>query len=103
VFNIMLSMPRGTDPLSVQRAARVFAQAELAGHKYVMVRHDHQANPYVHISLRAESKQGKRLNPRKSDPDRWRETSAEKLCGCGVEAEATGQATHGRSRKLEPL
>ena len=27
-FNIMLSMPRGTDPLTVQRAAREFAKAE---------------------------------------------------------------------------
>ncbi|MGY0193910.1 hypothetical protein ACWA7J_02425 [Leptothrix sp. BB-4] len=25
-FNIMLSMPRGTDPLAVQRAARAFAK-----------------------------------------------------------------------------
>ena len=54
-FNIMLSMPRGTDPLTVQRAAREFAQVELADHKYVMVLHDHQANPHVHISVRAES------------------------------------------------
>jgi hypothetical protein len=59
VFNIMLSMPRGTDPLSVQRAAREFARAELADHKYVMVLHDHQANPHVHISVRAEAKHGK--------------------------------------------
>ena len=44
-YNIMLSMPKGTDPLTVQRAAREFAQAELANHKYVMVLHDHQANP----------------------------------------------------------
>ena len=29
-FNIMLSMPRGTDPLIVLRAAREFAQADLA-------------------------------------------------------------------------
>jgi hypothetical protein len=55
-FNIMLSMPRGTDPLTVQRAAREFAQVELADHKYVTVLHDHQANPHVHISVRAESK-----------------------------------------------
>ena len=41
-FNIMLSMPRGTDPLTVQRAAREFAKVELADHKYVMVLHDHQ-------------------------------------------------------------
>ena len=96
-FNIMLSMPRGTDPLIVQRAAREFAQTELADHKYVMVLHDHQANPHVHISVRAESMSGKRLNPRKADLQRWRETFAEKLRGYGVEAEATRQATRGRS------
>ena len=102
-FNIMLSMPRGTDPLIVQRAAREFAQVELADHKYVMVLHDHQANPHVHISVRAESKHGKRLNPRKADLHRWRETFAEKLRGWGVEAEATRQATRGRNRNYEPL
>ncbi len=102
-FNIMLSMPRGTDPLTVLRAAREFAQVELADHKYVMVLHDHQANPHVHISVRAESKHGKRLNPRKADLHRWRETFAEKLRGHGVEAEATRQATRGRNCNYEPL
>jgi len=52
-FNIMLSMPRGTDPVTVQWAAREFARKELADHKFVMVLHDHQANPHVHISVRA--------------------------------------------------
>ena len=102
-YNIMLSMPRGTAPLSVPRAAREFARAELADHKYVMVLHDHQANPHVHISVRAESKIGKRLNPRKADLHRWRETFAEKLRGHGIEAEATRQATRGRSRNYDPL
>jgi hypothetical protein len=102
-YNVMLSMPRGTDPLTVQRAAREFAQIELADHKYVMVLHDHQANPHVHISVRAESEHGKRLNPRKADLHRWRETFAEKLRGHGVEAEATRQATRGRIRNYEPL
>jgi type IV secretory pathway VirD2 relaxase len=102
-YNIMLSMPRGTDPLTVQRAAREFAQAELADHKYVMVLHDHQANPHVHISVRAESRLGKRLNPRKADLHRWRETFANKLRGYGVEAEATRQATRGRDRNYDPL
>ncbi|WP_332748664.1 relaxase/mobilization nuclease domain-containing protein [Hydrogenophaga sp.] len=96
-FNIMLSMPRGTDPLIVQKAAREFAQTELTDHKYVMVLHDHQANPHVHISVRAESRYGRRLNPRKADLQRWRETFAEKLRGYGVEAEATRQATRGRN------
>jgi len=102
-YNIMLSMARGTDPLTVQRAAREFARVELADHKYVMVLHDHQANPHVHISVRAESRHGKRLNPRKADLHRWRETFAEKLRGHGVEAEATRQATRGRSRNYDPL
>lgn len=102
-FNVMLSMPRGTDPLTVQWAAREFARTELADHKYVMVLHDHQANPHVHISVRAESKHGKRLNPRKTDLHRWRETFAEKLRERGVEAEATRQATRGKSRNYDPL
>ena len=103
VYNIMLSMPRGTDPLTVQRAAREFARAELAEHTYAIVLHDRQANPPVHISVRAESRQGRRLNPCKADLHRWRETFAEKLRGYGVEAEATRQVTRGRSRNYDPL
>jgi hypothetical protein len=102
-FNIMLSMPRGVDPLYVLKAAREFAQAELAGHKYVMVLHDHQANPHVHLSVRAESRRGKRLNPRKADLSQWRHTFAEKLRGWGVDAEATRQATRVAQRTSEPL
>ena len=102
-FNIMLSMPGGTDPLTVQRAAREFARAELADHRYVMVLHDHQANPHVHISVRAESRDGRRLNPRKADLQRWRETFAEKLRDWGVDAEATRQRTRGVQRHYEPL
>ena len=102
-FNIMLSMKSGTDPLIVQRAAREFAQAELAGHRYVMVLHDHQANPHVHLSVRAESREGKRLNPRKADLQRWRETFAERLRGWGIDAEATRQRTRGEVRNYEPI
>lgn len=102
-FNIMLSMPRGTDPLIVQKAARAFAKTELTDHKYVMVLHDHQANPHVHISVRAESKHGRRLNPRKADLQRWREIFAEKLRDYGVEAEATRQTTRGRSCDSDAL
>ena len=102
-LNIMLSMPRGADPLILQRAAREFAQAELPDHRYVMVLHDHQANPHVHISVRAESRRGVRLNPRKADLQRWRETFATKLQGWGIEAEATRQATRGQIRNYEPL
>jgi hypothetical protein len=102
-FNLMLSMPRSTDPASVLWAAREFAKTELAGHKYVMVLHDHQANPHVHLSVRAESVCGQRLNPRKADLHRWREAFAAKLRERGIEAEATRQATHGAMRRHPEL
>jgi len=102
-FNIMLSMPRGTDPLIVQRAAREFAKTELSDHRYVMVLHDHQANPHVHLSVKAESNHGQRLNPRKADLHRWRETFAERLRGWGIDAEATRQATRGEHRNPDVL
>jgi hypothetical protein len=98
-FNIMLSMPTGTDARVVRQAAREFAKAELANHRYVMVLHTHQANPHVHISIRAEGRDGKRLNPRKEDLHRWRETFAEKLRDWGIEAEASSQATRGVTRR----
>jgi len=102
-FNLMLSMPRGTDPSIVHRAAREFAATELAGYRYLMVLHDHQANPHVHLSVRATGRDGSRLNPRKADLHRWRETFAEKLRGWGIDAEASRQATRGENRRFEEL
>jgi hypothetical protein len=102
-FNIMLSMPSGTDPAFVRAAAREFARDELLGHRYGMVLHDHQANPHVHLSVKASSMLGDRLNPRKADLHRWRETFAEKLRGYGIEAEASRQATRGATRNFDPL
>jgi hypothetical protein len=102
-LNIMLSMPHGTDPLTVLRAAREFAKDEFADHRYVMVLHGHQANPHVHLSVKIESNQGKRLNPHKADLHRWRESFAERLRGWGIDAEATRQPTRGRFRRQQSL
>jgi len=102
-FNIMLSMPRGTDPQAVKGAAREFARAEVAGHRWVMVLHERQANPHVHLSVRAESMSGKRLNPRKADLQRWRETFAAKLHDRGIQAEATRQFVRGANRSYDAL
>jgi len=102
-FNIMLSMPRGTDPQSVLFAAREFAKGEFADHRYVMVLHDHQANPHVHLTVKAESKHGKRLNPRKADLRRWREVFAEQLRERGIDAEATRQMIRGPCRNRDEL
>ena len=102
-FNVMLSMPRGIDALIVHKAAREFAKIEFADHRYVMVLHDHQANPHVHLSVKAESNHGQRLNPRKADLHRWRETFAERLREWGIDAEATRQASRGEHRNRDEL
>lgn len=54
-FNIMLSMPRDTDPSIVLAAARDFARHERLGHRYVMVLNNHQATPHVHLRVKASS------------------------------------------------
>jgi hypothetical protein len=102
-FNIMLAMPAGTNPEVVRHAARQFAQAELSNHRYVMVLHTHQANPHVHLAVRAEGRDGKRLNPRKQDLRRWREVFAERLRGLGIEAEATSKVARGSRHRNERL
>src|SRR2546427_11664848 len=48
-FNIMWSMPAGTDPKKVLAAVQAVAVRRFAGHKYVMALHKHQANPHVHL------------------------------------------------------
>jgi hypothetical protein len=102
-FNLMLSMPHGTDPQALKGAAQEFARIELAGHRWVMVLHEHQANPHVHLSVRAEGMSGQRLNPRKQDLQRWRDTFAERLRDRGVEAESTRQFARGVDRNPSPL
>ncbi|MBV8037246.1 conjugal transfer protein TraS [Roseateles sp.] len=102
-FNITLAMQAGTSAELLKKAAREFAQAELAGHRYVMVLHEHQANPHVHLCVKAEAASGRRLYPCMADIHRWRETFAERLRGWGIDAEATRQAIRGESRAYEPL
>jgi hypothetical protein len=102
-FNVMLSMPAGTPALTLKVAAREFARTEFANHRYVLVLHTHQANPHVHLSVRAEGKDGQRLNPRKADLRRWRETFAERLREQGIDAEASPQTTRGGHRRTERL
>ncbi|MCK7494811.1 MAG: hypothetical protein MZW92_29635 [Comamonadaceae bacterium] len=65
----MLSMPRGTDPLTSCSARRASSRKhELADHKYVMVLHDHQANPHVHLSVRAEVQRRQAAEPAQGRP-----------------------------------
>lgn len=98
-FNIMLSMPPGTNRLGVHNAVRDFAHDEFGGkYAYVFTSHDDTAHPHAHLIVKAQGKGGKRLNPRKADLQRWRRSFAEKLREHGIEANATTKRTRGITR-----
>jgi hypothetical protein len=101
--NLVLSMPRGTEGAVVRAAAREFLREEFRGHRYAMVLHEHQENPHVHVVVRSERDDGRRLNPRKADLHRWRERFAAALRGYGIEAAATRQAVRGVMRRPDRL
>lgn len=103
-FNIMFSMPPETDGEAVRGAVREVAQREFANHAYVFVLHepgadDRTERPHVHLVVRAEGFDGRRLNPRKADLQRWREAFAEKLQERGIDAIATRRAARGQVRR----
>jgi hypothetical protein len=95
-FNIVLSMPPGTDRAAVTNSAREFAKAEFAdNHSYVFATHEDEKHPHVHLCVKAMGRDGVRLNPRKADLQRWRELFAEKLRDNGIEANATRRPVRG--------
>lgn len=99
-FNIVLSMPPGTDRKAVTDAAREFAKNEFGGNfHYVFATHDDEKHPHVHLCVNAQGDDGTRLNPRKADLQRWREGFAEALREYGIEANATPRRMRGARRK----
>lgn len=99
-FNIVLSMPPGTDRAAVKSAARDFAARQFGGnHPYVFAEHADEAHPHVHLCVKAMGDDGTRLNPRKADLQRWREEFAQSLRERGVAANATRRVARGVVRK----
>lgn len=100
--NIILSMPPGTDPIALKGAVRAFATETFdANHDYVFVQHLDDKHPHVHLTVRSQGYNGKRLNPRKADLATWRERFAQELRLRGVAAEATPRRTRGKVRKYD--
>jgi hypothetical protein len=102
-FNIMLSMPPGTDRAVVRAAARQFALDEFGGRfDYVFASHEDEAHPHVHLTVRARGYENRRLNPRKADLQRWREGFAHELRERGIDANATSRRTRGVKQRAIP-
>src|SRR5450631_1293025 len=99
-IHLLFSMPPGADAQAVYNAARAFAREEFARHKYALVLHDPTSDPdshrpHVHMIVRAQSWDTRRLNPKKADLARWRQVFADRLMERGVAASATRRQTRG--------
>lgn len=88
-FNIVFSMPPGTDRFQFRRAANDFIQAQFEGCQYAVAHHDDEAHPHCHLMVKAVRLDGRRLNPRKADLATWRAGFAAMLRSHGIEADAT--------------
>lgn len=107
-FNIVLSMPPGTDRQAVKDAAREFAKQEFGNHQYVFAAHDDEKHPHVHLAVKAVGNDGIRLNPEEgrlavlartvrreiARPGHRSRCDTAPGAGCGAEGRETGRASH---------
>jgi hypothetical protein len=100
VHNIVLSMPCPTPPQKILAAAKTFAREKFAlQHRYAMALHTHQQHPHVHIVVKAEGEDGRRLHIDKAMLREWREDFARMMRDQGIAANATPRAVRGQSRQ----
>jgi type IV secretion system T-DNA border endonuclease VirD2 len=108
-FNLILSMPKGTNPNKLFIAVQRFASEHLSDHDYMMVLHTPETDPkqpapnhpHVHLALKAEDRHGQRIQIRKPLLRIWRESFAAHLRDLGVPANATHRSSRGVAYKAK--
>lgn len=108
-FNMIFSMPTGTNPDMLLDAVKAFASQHFRERQFVMVLHTPETDPapkskraehpHVHVIVRAEDDNGRRLHIRKGDLLTWRADFAHQLRERGIEANATSRSERGVSLK----
>jgi hypothetical protein len=97
--NIVRSMPRPTPPETVLAAARRFAREQFGSkYRYAMALHTHQEHPHVHLVVKAEGLDGRRLHINKPMLREWREHFAQLMRDQGIPANATPRVARGRNK-----
>ncbi|MFC4314985.1 relaxase/mobilization nuclease domain-containing protein [Steroidobacter flavus] len=106
VRRIIFSMPAGTPPEKLLAAVRDFARDKFyLKHRYAMALHTDKPHPHVHVTLKAVSESGSRIDIRRATLRDWRQEFARHLRAHGVEANATDRRIRGQSRapKLDSI
>jgi hypothetical protein len=100
VHNITLSMPAPTPPKAVLAAASAFAREKFgAKHRYAMALHTHQQHPHVHLVVKAEGIDGRRLHIDKAMLREWRQDFARMMREQGIAANATPRSVRGQTKR----
>jgi len=102
VRNITLSIPSPTPSGAVLAAAQEFASEGFGfTHPYALALHTHQRHPHVHLVVRAEGTDGKRLHIDRAMLREWREDFAQALRAQGVAANATPRSVRGQTKRAD--
>lgn len=100
VHQIVLSMPAPTPPEKVLAAAKAFAREKFgAKHRYAMALHTHQQHPHVHLVVKAEGIDGRRLHIDKAMLREWRQDFAQMMRDQGIAANATPRLVRGQTKQ----
>lgn len=100
-INFVFSMPPGTPADLVKDAVRKTAEQEFLDHLYYFTLHTDEAHPHVHLCVLLKGRDGKRLNPRKNDLQRYRIRFADHLRELGVECTATRRYYNGLAKNRQ--
>jgi hypothetical protein len=100
VHNITFSMPAGTPAEAVLAATKSFAREKFGlKHRYVMALHTHQQHPHVHLVVKAEGTDGRRLHIDKAMLREWRQDFAQEMRKQGIAANATARSVRGQTKR----
>ena len=100
VHNITFSMPAPTPPKAVLAATKAFAREKFGlKHRYVMALHTHQRHPHVHLVVKAEGIDGRRLHIDKAMLREWRQDFAQEMRKQGIAANATPRSVRGQTKR----
>jgi hypothetical protein len=105
-LSLVLSMPHGASSLGVLTAASAFAEEIFKTERpYVLVIHEDQAHPHVHLTVHSLGRGAAKLDPDKAMLHRWREVFANHLRALGIDAEASPRWARGvvKRRERTPL
>jgi len=92
-------MPPGTEKEGFREATKEFLKEEFGNHDYHYVFHDNKDHYHAHVVVPMVDRDLKRINPRKEDIQRWRETFSNELEKEGILANAMKCISKGKYPK----